>query len=77
MTARELERLLIEHYGPDFRAKALVTPFGSFALADAFEECGLRDPQAPDDSPARGLWQMTSRFSPYPSRRRWDDWFDY
>ena len=56
MTARELEARLTEIYGPDFRDKALVTPFGGFPLRDLFAECGLTDPQAPPEGPS-GLWQ--------------------
>lgn len=58
MTARELEAQLIEHYGPDFRDKAIVTPFGAFPLRDAFAECGLTDPQALPSNTGYGLWQM-------------------
>jgi hypothetical protein len=42
------------------------------------DECGLRDPQAPPDTgPSRGLWQFAPSRHAYPSRQRWDDWFDY
>jgi hypothetical protein len=58
MTARELEAALIRTYGPDFRDKAIVGPFGSFRLADSFAECGLTDPQAPPATSSLGLWQM-------------------
>lgn len=60
MTAAELERLMIEKFGPDFRDKVIRGPLGTFRLADAFEECGLEDPRrSRSSSGACGLWQFT------------------
>ena len=56
--ALELEAMMIREYGPDFRNKVITGPFGSFRLADAFEECGLEDPHKSPSSGAYGLWQM-------------------
>jgi hypothetical protein len=57
--ASRLEAALIAVYGHDFRDKVIVGAVGSFRLADAFEECGLVDPQRPPPSSAAyGLWQM-------------------
>jgi hypothetical protein len=65
LTAQELEELLTALYGPDFRDKVFINAFGSFALADAFDECGLRDPKAPPDTgPSNGLWQFTPSRQP-------------
>lgn len=57
MNAYQLEALMVKVYGPDFRNKTIVGPFGSFRLADAFAECGLQDPKVrlPNEY---GLWQM-------------------
>jgi hypothetical protein len=47
-------------YGVGWRDLVLVGPLGVFALGDAFEECGLRDPKRPprDTAGAQGLFQM-------------------
>jgi hypothetical protein len=66
VTARELEAMLTDAYGPDFRDIVIVGLMGSFRLADSFDECGLRDPQAPEPDLSRGLWQCAP--SRYPSR---------
>lgn len=50
--------LLIRQYGPDFRDRVIVSPVGSFCLADSFEECGLEDPRRSPPSSSYGLWQM-------------------
>lgn len=66
MTADELDRLMRQRFGDDYRDKTIVGPVTSFRLRDAFEECGLRDPQAPvEPSESRGLWQ-TVPLRPYP-----------
>lgn len=58
--ASRLEAALIATFGYDFRDKVIVGAVGSFRLADAFEECGLVDPQRPPPSSAAyGLWQMS------------------
>ena len=61
ITASQLEALMIEQFGEDFRSKAIAGPLGCFLLADAFAECGLQDPHPlPLDNAVYGLWQMTS-----------------
>jgi hypothetical protein len=69
VSADELDRLMIRAFGADYRDKVIVGPVGTFALAGVFDECGLRDPQAPPDRPvssAVGLFQIM------PSS--WRDW---
>jgi hypothetical protein len=56
--ALDLERLLTERFGENFRNKAIVNAGGVFRLRDAFEECGLPDPRGQRDSGAYGLWQF-------------------
>lgn len=55
-SAAELERALVDAYGPDFREKVIVNAGGSFALRDSFAECGLEDPRRPP--PGAGGWGL-------------------
>ena len=81
-TASQLEAALIKTYGPDFRDKVIVGPLGSFRLAEAFEECGLVDPQTPPPpGPAYGLWQISMGHEQDVARRTheryrvgWETW---
>jgi hypothetical protein len=58
MDAHELDRLMRETFGDDYRDKVFVNALGVFPLRDVFDECGLHDPQKPTVvDQARGLWQ--------------------
>jgi hypothetical protein len=58
MTAKELDKMMVEQFGADYRNKTLVGPLESFPLAGVFEECGLVDPQYREPLRSFGLWQM-------------------
>lgn len=46
----DIEQLMTEYFGEDWRNKAIVGPVGVFYLRDVFAEAGLEDPKAPRES---------------------------
>jgi hypothetical protein len=59
VTRAEFQALMARTFGPDWEAKVITTPAGSFALVDGYAECGF-DPPTPPVRGDYGLYQINT-----------------